>query len=93
MTLVQTIAEELASSRFRFLTDIQIGAMRRKYGASRDEVRSAAIVANRLRRQRQLQEGRLGFTISPQIAPDAPIHLPKEKLPKWQKAHQRRSMG
>ncbi|MGO7542205.1 hypothetical protein ACC680_26895 [Rhizobium ruizarguesonis] len=50
------IAESLAKSRYRFITDMQIGALRRKYGASRDEIRSAAILADRLRRQRQIDE-------------------------------------
>ncbi len=75
MADIEAMATYLAGSRLRFLTDIQIGTMRRKYGASRDEVRSAAIVADRIRRQRQVSEGRSCFTVSPQIAPDAPIVL------------------
>jgi hypothetical protein len=73
------IAESLATSRYRFITDMQIGALRRKYGASRDEIRSAAILADRLRRQRQLDEPCNTFTVSPLIPPHAPIALPKEQ--------------
>ncbi|MGO8104923.1 hypothetical protein AB9F46_31530 [Rhizobium leguminosarum] len=73
------IAESLAKSRYRFITDMQIGALRRKYGASRDEIRSAAILADRLRRQRQLDNQWNTFTVSPQIPADAPIVLPKER--------------
>jgi hypothetical protein len=79
MADLSAIAETLATSRFRFLTDIQIGALRRKYNASRDEIRSAAILADRLRRQRQLDKHWNTFTVSPQIPPDAPIALPKEQ--------------
>ncbi|EJC69360.1 hypothetical protein Rleg5DRAFT_5150 [Rhizobium leguminosarum bv. viciae WSM1455] len=79
MADLSAIAETLATSRFRFLTDIQIGALRRKYSASRDEIRSAAILADRLRRQRQLDNQWNTFTVSPQIPADAPIVLPKEK--------------
>ncbi|TAV04035.1 hypothetical protein [Rhizobium ruizarguesonis] len=73
------IAERLATSRYRFITDMQIGTLRRKYGASRDEIRSAAILADRLRRQRQMDEQWNTFTVAPLIPPDAPIALPKEQ--------------
>ncbi|NEK36298.1 MULTISPECIES: hypothetical protein [Rhizobium] len=79
MADLSAIAETLATSRFRFLTDIQIGTLRRKYGATRDEIRSAAILADRLRRQRQLDNQWNTFTVSPQIPADAPIVLPKEQ--------------
>ncbi|TXH81179.1 MAG: hypothetical protein E6Q77_08600 [Rhizobium sp.] len=89
MANVKEIAAYLASSRLRFLTDIQIGTMRRKYGASRDEVRSAAIIADRIRRRRQIEERRDGFTVGPQIAPDAPIYLPKEDKTNGRRPSQR----
>ncbi|QXZ80943.1 hypothetical protein [Rhizobium sp. L51/94] len=61
MTLV--IAEHLAFGKPRFLTDVQIGVLRRKYGATRDEVRTAAIMADRIRRHRQAEEQRNSFRI------------------------------
>ncbi|MGO7353329.1 hypothetical protein ACCS66_01150 [Rhizobium ruizarguesonis] len=76
---ITDIAVSLAKSRYRFITDMQIGALRRKYGASRDEIRSAAILADRLRRQRQLDNQWNTFTVSPQIPADAPIVLPNEQ--------------
>lgn len=75
MADIKAIAVYLASSRLRFLTDIQIGAMRRKYGASRDEVRAAAIMADRIRRQRQVRESHIGFSVAGLVAPDDPIVL------------------
>jgi len=81
MADIKAIAADLAKSRHRFLTDIQIGAIRRKHGASRDEVRSAAIMADRIRRQRQIQERHNGFTVIPQIALDEPIVLRDEYRP------------
>ncbi|EUB95577.1 hypothetical protein PMI07_002065 [Rhizobium sp. CF080] len=80
MADIFALAEALSNSHHRFLTDLQIGAFRRHYGASRDEVRTAAIIADRLRRQRQLEERPNGFRVEPQIAPDAPIVLqPQQK--------------
>ena len=93
MADIKAMAEYLASSRFRFLTDIQIGTMRRKYDASRDEVRAAAVMADRIRRQRQLRENRTGFTVAPEIAPDAPIDLPEEKDRKEPNARRRGAVG
>jgi len=77
--MIFAIAQDLATSKLRFLTDVQIGTLRRKYSASRDEIRMAAIVADRLRRQRQLDNQWNTFTVSPQIPPDAPITLPREQ--------------
>ncbi|MBY5316152.1 hypothetical protein [Rhizobium leguminosarum] len=76
---ITAIAESLAKSHYRFITDTQIGALRRKYSASRDEIRCAAILADRLRRQRQLDNQWNTFIVSPLIPPDAPIALPKEQ--------------
>nr|WP_304655586.1 hypothetical protein [Neorhizobium galegae] len=59
------------------MTDLQIGAFRRHYSASRDEVRTAAIIADRLRRQRQVEDGG-NFRVEPQIDPLAPVLLKPE---------------
>jgi hypothetical protein len=75
---VVAIAEALASSKYRFLTDVQIGTLRRIHKASRDEIRAAAIVADRIRRQRQLAEGRAAFAVVTPVDPLDAIALPAE---------------
>jgi hypothetical protein len=60
---MSSIAEDLSRTRFRFLNDVQIGALRRKYGLTRDEVRAAAIMADRIRRHRQAEEHGNSFRI------------------------------
>lgn len=77
--MIQQIAEKLATSRYRFLTDVQIGTLRRQFDATRDEIRTAAIIADRIRRQRQADELGNGFRVEPQISPDAPIELKPER--------------
>lgn len=75
---VTELAEVLASGRYRFLTDMQIGTLRRLYGASRDDVRKAAILADRIRRQRQVDEGSNTFRVCGLVPVEAPIVLPVE---------------
>jgi hypothetical protein len=50
------LAEKLATSRVRYLNDHQLGAYRSKAGVSFDDARRAAILADRLRRQRQAKD-------------------------------------
>lgn len=76
---VRHIAERLASSKVRFITDLEIGAYRRQYGATRDEVRAAAIMADRIRRQEQVTRNLPTFAVHAIVAPCAPIVLPDEK--------------
>lgn len=80
-----SIAEDLSTKRYRFLTDVQIGFLRRQHKASRDEVRTAAIVADRIRRHRQAEEQRNSFRAD--LVPiGAPVVLPREvkqSLRKW----------
>lgn len=76
---VVAIAETLASSKYRFLTDVQIGTLRRIHKASRDEIRAAAILADRIRRQEQLSQNRPTFAVHAIVGPEVPITLPAEK--------------
>jgi len=81
MAGMSSIAEDLSTTRFRFLNDVQIGILRRKYGATRDDVRTAAIMADRIRRHRQAEEKYNSFDVK--LVPlDAPVALqPDAKLP------------
>lgn len=76
---VRQIADRLATSDVRFITDPQIGAFRRHYQASRDEVRAAAILADRMRRQAQMAQNSPTFAVHAIVGPEAPIALPAEK--------------
>ena len=78
MADIEAIAHALAESRYRFLTDMQIGTIRRLHKATRDEVRTAAIMADRIRRHRQLGEGRNSFSVSGLVEAEAPIVLRDE---------------
>jgi hypothetical protein len=80
---IEAIAIKLASSKVRFITDLQIGAYRRQYGATRDEVRAAAIMADRIRRQEQIAENRPTFAVHAIVGPDTPITLPNRQRSKW----------
>jgi hypothetical protein len=84
---MNSVAEDLSTTRFRYLNDVQIGALRRKYGVTRDEVRSAAIMADRIRRHRQAEEQRNSFRLE-LVAIDAPIVLKAEQKPSKRK-HER----
>nr|WP_314089410.1 hypothetical protein [uncultured Shinella sp.] len=77
---IGAIALKLASSKVRYITDLQIGAYRRQYGATRDEVRAAAIMADRMRRQTQIAQNRPTFAVHAIVGPEAPIELPTEKI-------------
>lgn len=79
---IEAIAQKLASSRYRFLTNVQIGTLRRLHKASRDEIRAAAIMADRLRRQEQVGQMSPSFTVKAIVTPCAPIVLPEEKRTK-----------
>lgn len=79
---IREIAEKLAGGRYRFLSDIQIGSIRSRYNATRDEVRTAAIMADRIRRQRQLAEGRNSFGVTGLVEIGAPIVLKEENASK-----------
>lgn len=78
---VRDIAERLASSKVRYITDLETGAYRRHYGATRDEVRAAAIMADRIRRQKQIAENRPTFAVHAIVEPDATITLPDKRRP------------
>jgi len=79
MSKIHEISCRLAGCRLRFLTDVQIGVLRRQHSASRDEVRAAAVVADRIRRKQQIAE-RLGtFSVAGLVKPDAPVILKSER--------------
>lgn len=71
---ILTLAEKLATGRGRYLSDQQLGAYRHQAGLSFDDARRAAIVADRLRRQRQASECLNTFHAKP-LPIDAPISL------------------
>lgn len=79
---VADLAEHLAAGRLRFLTDVQIGQFRRLHGLTRDEVRTAAILADRIRRRRQMAEASNSFRVDGLVELDAPVVLPIEVKPK-----------
>jgi len=72
------LAEKLATGLGRYLNDQQLGAYRSKMGVSFDDARRAAIVADRLRRQRQAEELRNTFHAEP-LPINAPIALMDRK--------------
>jgi len=79
---VEAIAQDLCANKYRFLTDLQIGALRRKYNASRDEIRIAAILGDRLRRLEQSRANAEEFTrltVSDPIELSAPVLLQAER--------------
>ena len=78
---IEAIALKLATSDIRFITDLQIGAYRRHYGATHDEVRAAAIMADRMRRQEQMAQNRPTFAVHAIVEPDATITLPDKRRP------------
>ncbi|MBO9136904.1 hypothetical protein J5289_21665 [Rhizobium sp. B230/85] len=71
------IAEELSTTHRRHLNNYQISIVARQHGLTRDEARSAAIMADRIRRHRQAEEQRNCYQV--ELVPvDAPIVLKSE---------------
>lgn len=79
---IEELAERLAESPGRFLTELQMGPYQRHHGFTRDEVRTAAVLADRIRRRRQLSEGISTFRVDGLVDIDAPIILPVKEKPK-----------
>jgi hypothetical protein len=73
-----SLAEKLATGRGRYLSDQQLGAHRHKAGLSFDDARRAAVLADRIRRQKQAEERRNDFHVVP-VSLDAPISLMDRK--------------
>lgn len=73
---IMTFAQRLATSRHRFITDQALSACMLQWGPrlSLEDARRAAIVADRIRRHQQAEEGRPSFHID--LVPiDAPVEL------------------
>lgn len=68
------IAEHLIMKQYRHIERAQAGALGRYFKTDTDEVRRAAILADRLRRLRQCQQFAPAFKARP-VAVDAPIVL------------------
>lgn len=79
---IDELAERLAESPGRFLTEVQMGPYQRHHGFTRDEVRTAAVLADRIRRRRQLSEGISTFRVDGLVDIDAPVILPVKEKPK-----------
>lgn len=76
MTSPVDLAAKLANSTARFIDDRKLKHAGRNYGLDFDDARRAAIIADRLRRQQQLDESRPGLRITNLVDPAAPISLP-----------------
>lgn len=73
---IMTFAQRLAASKHRFISDQALSACMRQWGPrlSLEDARRAAILADRLRRHQQAEEGRPNFSVD--LVPlDAPIEL------------------
>lgn len=73
---IMTLAQRLATSRHRYISDQALSACIRQWSPrlSLEDARRAAIVADRIRRHRQAEEGRPSFHVD--LVPlDAPIEL------------------
>lgn len=73
---LMTFAERLATSRHRFISDQALSACIRQWGPrlSMEDARRAAIVADRIRRHKQAEEGRPSFHVD-LVPVDAPVEL------------------
>lgn len=75
---VRLIAEYLAGRHFRFMNTWQIAYLRKTFKATRDEARAGAIMADRIRRARQVAEHGPAFKVIDMVEPSAPIVLKVE---------------
>lgn len=75
---ILALADRLASAGKIHVSDQALAGYGRRFKVDFDDARKAAIVADRLRRQRQAAERRNGFHTEP-LPPDAPIVLVDKK--------------
>jgi hypothetical protein len=68
-------AKHLIAKRYRFIETAQAGAIASKFGLSRDQMKTAIVLADRLRRQQQLFEKHPGFRVDGMVDITAPINL------------------
>lgn len=71
---IMTLAERLASAGKTYLSDAALAGYARRFKVDPDDGRRAGIIADRLRRRRQIEEGRNTFSATP-LPIDAPIEL------------------
>ena len=71
---VMALAQRLASSGKIHISDTALAGYARRFNVDPDDGRRAAIIADRIRRRRQLDEGRNTFSAAP-LPINAPIEL------------------
>lgn len=82
---IMSLAQRLATSPHRYMTDAQLGAFRGPWGVSADNARKAAILADRIRRHQQAAEGRPNFHVVP-VDLHEPIELQPRRKKRWRPA-------
>lgn len=79
---IMSLAQRLATSPHRYITDGQLVGFRARWGMSADDARRAAILADRIRRHQQAAEGRPNFHVVP-VGLHEPIELQPRRKKRW----------